>query len=357
MGTGHYSFLAIRGHQGDYDYFLTQCLLHLVPRIFIFDKAQVPDSLRLTRSFNASRIMGLVQYLKSQPSEYILPSLVASVDCEIIFEPLMDNLLEIGQLKVPLAARLLIHDGQHRQAAIKQVLTENPTLGNDTIPVMFIPDPNLSRSSRLYADISQSQIQRNLSQQVLHAYDSPVAALVRQMVEEIPLFQGLTELEKTTLSNRSLALFTLSAIYQATQALLNVGKYDVISPEQTEIAKRFWKELGQIIPQWQQAIRRQVTAAYLRQHYVHVHSVTLVAMSMAGHELVTAHPQDWPKRLHDLGKIDWSRENVEMWEGRAMLRGRMSKVHASIQLTAIAIKNVLGLHLTEKERALEQKWS
>jgi DNA sulfur modification protein DndB len=70
---------------------------------------------------------------------------------------------------------------------------------------------------------------------------------VSQFVDEIPLFQNLTELEKTTISNRSSALFTLSAIYQATQALLGVGSSDEVSFDKVAIAREFWQELGEII--------------------------------------------------------------------------------------------------------------
>lgn len=355
MGSDYYSFLAIRGHQGDHDYYLTQCPLRLVPRIFLFNEADAPAALRQVRSLNTTRVAELARYLTAQPSSYVLAPLVAAVDCEIAFEPLVNDLPEIGQLRVPLTARLVIHDGQHRRAAIQRALTENPALGNDTVPVMLLPDPHLSRSSRLYAVLNQARGRRNLSQRVLHDQDSPLATLVRQLVEDVPLFQGLTELEKTTISNRSTALFTLSAIYQATQALLGVGRLDPISPAQAEIARRFWRELGQIIPQWQQVIRREVTAAHLRQRYVHAHSVILLAIGMAGHELITAYPEDWPERLRVLGELDWSRENKTMWEGRAVIRGRMSKARDSVLLTAVVLKRALGLSLSERERALDQQ--
>ncbi|MBI4531779.1 MAG: hypothetical protein HY709_09660 [Candidatus Latescibacteria bacterium] len=51
---------------------------------------------------------------------------------------------------------------------------------------------------------------------------------------------------------------------------------DPVSPQQATIVRQFWQELGQIIPEWQRAIRREVTSAYLRQHYIHAHGVTLL---------------------------------------------------------------------------------
>jgi DNA sulfur modification protein DndB len=46
--------------------------------------------------------------------------------------------------------------------------------------------------------------------------------------------------------------------------------------------------------------------------------------------------------------LDWSRTNPA-WEGRAMLQGRMSKQHSSVQLTANDLKRILGMELFDKE--------
>ena len=56
------------------------------------------------------------------------------------------------------------------------------------------------------------------------------------MVESVPVFKGLVELEKTTISNRSTALFTLGAVFQATQALLAMQVRDPVAPTQAELA-------------------------------------------------------------------------------------------------------------------------
>jgi DNA sulfur modification protein DndB len=355
MSIENYSFLAIRGSQGSHTYYLTQYPLRLVPRLFLFDEVEVPAALRQIQSLAPARVAALARYLAEKPSNYVLPPLVVVVDSEVNFEPLRTDLPEVGQLRIPLTARLVIQDGQHRRAAIEQVLSENPTLGDDMVPVMMFSDPQLTRAARLYADLNQSQRQRTQSQRVLHDQDSPLAALVRQLVEDVPLFRGLTELEKTTISNRSTALFTLSAIYQATQALLSVGRRDPVSETQADLAQRYWKELGQTIPEWHQTIEGKVKAAELRRDYIHAHGVALLAIGRVGHTLIEAYPADWPERLSALKRIDWSRENTALWEGRAMVRGRMSKARDSVQLTANAIKQALGMELTEREQVLEQR--
>jgi DNA sulfur modification protein DndB len=353
MKVEYYSFLAIRGHQGQYEYYVTQCPLRLVPRLFLFDEPEVPSALRQIHSLNLNRVEELVHYLNTQPTDYVLAPLIASIDCETKFESLSKELPDVGQLQVPLSAKLVIHDGHHRRAAISRALAQTSVIIEDTIPIMLLPDPELSRSARLYSELNRPQKQYSKSQKILHDHDSSLAHLVRQLAEKVLLFKGLTEKEKTTISNRSTALFTLSIIHQATQALLGVNKHHTISNLQANLAQQFWEELGQIIPEWQAVIEGRLKSADLRQNYVHAHGVALLAIGQAGHSLVKSYPDDWPKRLKALGEIDWSRKNVSLWEGRAMIRGRMSKTRDSVKLTANVIKKAMGLTLTQEEQSLE----
>jgi DNA sulfur modification protein DndB len=280
--------------------------------------------------------------------------LLASVDCEVNFESLRNDLPDLGYLQIPITARLIINDGQHRRAALQQLLHKGMPIDDDTIPIMLIPDPHLERSTDLYVEFNRDRLQPTLSKRILHD-GGDLAILIRQLVDEVPVFQGRTELEKTTISNRSTALFTISAVYQATEALLGINKKVGLDPGQVAIAQRFWQDLGEIIPEWRRVINREVSAAYLRQHYVHSHTVTLLAIGKAGHDLLTAHPKDWGEHLRNLGQLDWSKENTDLWEGRAMAHGKMSKSRDSIRLTAIAIKRSLGLTLSEQEHAFEQR--
>lgn len=297
-----------------------------------------------------------VQYLSSHKDDYTLAPIVAVVDERVVFDVILPEMLDIGSVKIPMSARLIIVDGQHRRDAIKLMLGWKDNLGEDTIPVMLIPDQHFDRVADIYVDLHPDQMRITRSKRVLSDH-SDLAALVRQLVGKLPLFQGLTELEKTTISNRSTALFTLSAVYQATQALLGVGAKEPIRFEQADIVRQFWMILGDTIPEWRQVISGEMTAAMARRNYIHSHTVTLLAIGMAGHQLITDHPREWTERMKLLGAVDWSRNNKTLWEGRAMVRGKMNKSRDSISLTASALKRALGLELNERELALEHRLS
>ena len=113
-----------------------------------------------------------------------------------------------------------------------------------------------------------------------------------------------------------------------------------MTPDEERLAIEFWSELCKIIPEWKDRVVRSVASAELRRDYVHVHSVTLHAIGMAGADLIAAYPRDWKQRLQRLAQIDWSRSNTQLWEGRAMIGGQMSKARNNIIRTGNLGKSV-----------------
>ena len=353
MNNSYYTFPALRGRQGEHDYFILLCPLHLAPRIFLFDGVQAPASWPPRPSLDPGKVEKLANFIQTHAADYVLAPLVATVTTEVEFTPASDAFPEIGSVRIPLRATLFVQDGQHRRAGIEQLLVDAPALLDNTIAVMLFPDPALDRSPAIFAALNQQYVQRNASRRVAHDPVRPLASVARRLTETAPNFQGRVDYERTTISNRALAMFTMNAVFQATQALLDVGEQEEISDEQAELALQFWTLLGEVIPEWRQVIAGETSPAALRPTYVHAHSVTLLAIGRAGATLIAAYPHDWQARLAAWGALDWSRQNPA-WEGRAMLQGRMSKKHTSIQLTANLLKLTLGLPLTEKEKELEK---
>jgi len=353
-----YTFPALRGIQAGREYYVAMCPLKLLPKIFLFDEAPVPPELRAQRTLNRARIPEIAHYIVENRHSYAFSAITASIDGEVRFEPsdMGEGTSDVGWLIVPMSARFVINDGQHRRAAIEAALEEQPDLGDETIAVVFYLDEGLRRSQQLFADLNKHAVRPTKSLGILYDYRDPLAGLARYLAQNAKLFKGFTEFEKTAISNRSIKLFTLSAIYQATGALLGKRKNDPIEDGEKELALRFWNELVEVIPEWQLVISCQVSSAELRRDYVHAHAVSLHALGIAGHTLLQAHPDDWPQRLQLLRQIDWSRSNTQLWEGRAMIGGQMSKARQNVRLTANLLKTVLGLELTPEEQKLEEQF-
>ena len=78
------------------------------------------------------------------------------------------------------------------------------------------------------------------------------------------VFTDMTETVRSTISNRSLKLFTFSAIYHANEILLS-GKQKSPTTADSLSPLEFWTEVSKLIPDWQRAKAKEVSPAALRE--------------------------------------------------------------------------------------------
>ena len=169
------------------------------------------------------------------------------------------------------------------------------------------------------------------------------------------MFRELIETERSSISNRSVKLFTLSGVYNATKALLKDLEVQN-NEEKAALASNFWNEVAKHIADWQLAKDRKVSAADLRRDYIHSHTLALAALARTGNELLRLKTREWKAKLRKLRSLDWSRSNTDLWEGRAMTAGRLSKRIVNVTLTGNLIKEHLGLELNPGEAELEEEF-
>jgi DNA sulfur modification protein DndB len=131
-----------------------------------------------------------------------------------------DTERSVGRLRIPMNAKFVINDGQHRRAAIEAALRENPDLGDETIAVVFFLDVDLKRCQQMFADLNRYAVRPTTSLSILYDHADEDAQVTKALLQKVPVFTDLTETQRSTISNRSIKLFTLSGIYHATQSLL-----------------------------------------------------------------------------------------------------------------------------------------
>ena len=356
IGFSH-RFPAVRGMQAGRPSYIAMCPMRIVPKLFRFDEEDVPPELRAQRTLNTGRIPDISTYLVENQKDYTLSSLTASIDGPVGFEPLGPNgeMANIGTLSVSMDAQILINDGQHRRAAIEEAIKENPALAHDNISVLFFIDEGLKRSQQMFADLNKHAVRPSDSISTLYDHRDEVSELARYVQKNVVVFNRLTEMEKSSISNRSTKLFTLSGIRNASKTLLSVKKTEPITEEAKEKAIGFWEAVAANMPDWQSALSKEVLTSELREQYVHAHGVMLQAMGSAGVDLIHRPLSSQQRFLKKLKNIDWSRSNAE-WEGRAMVQGRISKARVNVLLTTNYIKNKLGLPLNPDQAEAERNF-
>ncbi len=349
-----FSFPAVRGTQAGRPFYIATCPLRTIPKIFVFDEEEVPPELRAQRTLNKSRIPAMVKYLVENPNDYVFSALTVSVDSSVSFEDSgLDNTPNLGTLKVPLDAQILINDGQHRRKAIELALKENPDLGSDNIPVLFFVDEGQTRSQQMFVDLNKYAVKPSTSLADCYDKRDHSSEVARQLSSNILPFKGFTEMEKSNISLRSGKLFTLSGIKQATRSLMGKGPRDSYTKEELALANEFWSTVYKFTPEWNMVCNKELSPYQFRQDYIHAHGIGLHALGVMGHTLLTEQPEQWRKTLSKLEKVDWRKSNTTFSNRCINQQGRLSKATINIQLVANALKTELGLALSPEERALE----
>jgi DNA sulfur modification protein DndB len=352
----YYEFEALRGRQAAREYYVAMAPLKLLPKLFLLDDEELKPEFRAQRKLNRARVPEITQYITEHPREYVFSSLTLSIDGRPEFVPSNNTKAAAGNaglLRIPMDARLVVNDGQHRRAAIEEALKVRPELANETISIVFFVDAGLRRSQQMFADLNRHAIRPTRSLGILYDHRDPLSQLACRLASDVPPFRDLTETDKSTISNRSRKLFTLSSIYFSTRQLLRKTAGSPVSEDESAFALEFWREVAKHMRDWQNASRGTVSSAELRRDFIHAHGVALQAIALAGSDLVEAHPRDWKPKLTGLRRVDWSRNNTSTWEGRATIGGRVSKATNNVLLTANVVKAHLGLPLRDGERAVE----
>jgi DNA sulfur modification protein DndB len=348
-----YSFPAIRAIQAGKPFYIATCPLRIIPKIFMYNEEEVPAELRAQRTLNKSRIPEMTRYLLDSPKGYVFSALTASVASEVEFIE-ADSMNNLGTLRVPMDAQLLINDGQHRRAAIEEAIKENPELGQDNIAVLFFVDEGLKRSQQMFADLNKYAVRPSSSLGTLYDHRDQASELARYLSMNAKPFVGFTEFERSTISVRSSKLFTLSGIKQATRALFGKGPKDGFNEEEQKKAVDFWNTLNNHMVEWQQVQAKTLSAAEFRQEYITAHGIGLQALAIVGKEISCLKKNKQHEKFEALKGISWLKSNPN-WSNRAMQHGRLSKANSNIFLTAIEIKRQITMPISEEDLKKEEE--
>ncbi|MEI8209992.1 MAG: DNA sulfur modification protein DndB [Methylococcales bacterium] len=345
------SFPAIRGTQSGNEYYIVMCPLKRLKKIFVFDESTLCAEDRAQRLLNPSRIPQISKYIHQNRFDYTFSSLTACIDGQCYFEPISPDGhgSKIGNLVVDDDAELYITDGQHRSAAINKALEEDPSLGEETISVVFFVNKGLKQRQKIFRDLNLYPVKASKSTAVLYG-DSPDELLTNTVATKSEFFKGVINFSENSLSARSSKLFMHSSLHAANMELVKE-----ITSENVDIkahqAITYWDSLAKNLPLWQQAKSHQIKPAD-KVNYVLFTAIVLKSFAMLGNELLAKH-ENWRTIVKKLQTVDWDRSNKQMWEGRCYNNGRMDHSNSAALLTVNALKHHLGLPLTTAQQKLE----
>ena len=351
-----YVLPVIRGIQAGREYYVSMCPVRYLPKLFPWEREELPPESRSYRPVHKTRVPQIAQYILSNSENYTFSAITASIDGDITFEPIghQGDERKIGRLRVPMDAELTIQDGQQRRAAFEIALQQNPDLGYETIAVIFFLDIGLERSQQICRDLNCYAVRPDSSLNILYNHQDDKALLVKAVVQKVPVLRELTEMERSSLSTRSSKLFTLNSLYHATLALLeyplkaenSVFAQKSDAPELLKLwqslAVNYWQTVGKQIPDWQLVREKQLSAREIRRDYLHSHTVGLMALGAVGARLIGRYPECWADYLPKLQQLDWSRFNPD-WQGKVIFGDRISQSTRSVAWLTGYLEDYLDL--------------
>lgn len=337
MNSARFSFPAVKGIQATMEYYVTMVPLDCIPKLFTFSDENMPPEIRSQRTLNKSRIPEMSNYILQNPNSYVFSALTASIDGELLFEPSgTDN--NLGMLSISMSSKLLINDGQHRRAAIEAALKKNPDLKYEHISMVLYHDIGLKRSQQMFSDLNRFAIRPTQSLNILYDNRDDLSLIVKDVIEEISEFSDLIDKEHTSIPNRSVALFTLSALYRGTSSLLD--GLDMTYEEQKAFAVKYWSVIYSNMPEWQDVYNKKIKSALVRKESLSPLSITIKALGEIGNKLYKTSPDSWATVLSNLKEINWQKNNPT-WNNGIIVNGSVQLSHATQQLMIDEIKKII----------------
>ena len=340
---------AARGRMGATEYYTATLPFGAVTKLFTFDPDKMmeltPEE-RSQRELKRKRVPEIASYILDH-EDYIFSAITVSVDSPVFFTPAAEG-ANVGTLVLPLEAKYVINDGQHRVAGIEEALKQDPELANDTISVVVLPDGGLERSQQIFSDLNRTVHKTSKSLDILFDHRLPINGITIDCLQEVPLFKDRVDKERVSLSVRSTKFATLSGLQQANVQLLGNLPEQLPQAEVDEmrtLAVDYWTRLTDLVAPWKAILEGDTKAPEARQMYVSSYALSLWALGFAGAAARAAHNGSagrWTDALDGLRDIDWKKTNPN-WQGICMAGNEVVTRAPTRRATANYIKWKLGL--------------
>ena len=348
-----YRFPVVRGIQAHREYYIAMVPLKLISRLFPSDEEYVLPEFRAQRKLNESRIPVIKRYILENRDNYVFSALAASIDGKFNFKADAEN-DEVGILEISMDAKFLINDGQHRKAAILEALTEDPTLQNETISIVFFADQDLTRAQQIFTDLNKNAVRTSNSLSELYDSRDILAVITRKVIDQNEFLNSYTDKEKDNLGKYSSNLFTFHKFYTASRSIFSHKKPQKrTAAEAEQFLKNFWDEVVKNMVQWDELYKHEIFKVEVRENYISTQGIVIQAFGYVGNYFYGHHSKKMSVMLAKLRTINWKRSDPQ-WLHRAIREdGRILTNKKAVVVISNIIKMKIGVPLSNDEKAVE----
>lgn len=341
-------FPATKGRQAGRDFFTATIPYKYITRLFSFNGEEVPADLRAQRKLNDARAIAIGEYITQNLDTYVLPAITASCDQSMTFEQISE-IHPVGILHIPMDAKLLINDGQHRRKGIEFALRENPALAEESVSVTIYYDRGLSAAQQVFSDINSNASKPSGSINALYDLRNPFSRWVMGILDQRPLIKARIDMEAASPAKSSSNLWSLVAFHTFISTMTganakNIGK----QPNLQAVTARVLAFLDglETIPLWKGMLSGEMSAESMREQYVISHAVFLHALGLLGSHIADA------SQLAGLAQVDPNKSSKQ-WQDRCVVQGKMRKTTDGVKSTACVLMDLCGIELPEDMKTLD----
>lgn len=327
---------AISGMQSDKQYYTAMCPVEFLVSLFKFEDPSLPPTMKTQRVLNKSRIPEMRDYVLS--GNYTFSALTASIDGKYEFSP-TEKSSQSGVLIIDASAKVIINDGQHRREALVKALELKPELRNEHVVIVFYKAEGVKQAQQIFTDLNKHAIRPTKSLSILFDTRENFSMMVRDVIANVKGFEGRIELEKTTISNRSKNIYTLSGVYSSIEEFTR--NLEISETKLQTIVIVFYSTAYENISEWRKVIAEEISAGDYRQSYVTAHAVFIKALGKVGRVLYKKYGDDAVKKLKDLHGINLRKDNVDL-QGIIVHGNRVNGAAVSVEPLANFILKKMG---------------
>lgn len=337
------------------------------------------------RPIEKSHVREIIDYLSAE-EKYIFGNIMLSASESLPIFAVQPPGIEVAEsfphpcyVVLSDAVELHVTDGQHRIRALEDIINSGSELakrvGNDSIPVQIIEEPDIRKIHQDFYDCAQTL---QLQPALLVNYDSRelINWITREVCEHTKVFVGRIE-NKSSVSQNSLMLFNINQVKNGLLQLL-AGDWQLFadaleqrSRERLSAGKDGWRtsilaffeEFTAHNEQWRQVRDNpletggNVPVPDFREHYLHFTGCGMLVLCGVGHHILMSGAVGGPlseeqkEQIQKLATINWSRQNNPLWLGNVVnAEGRISAGKPLVTRAVAKVKQKLQLPLTNKEQ-------
>lgn len=243
--------------------------------------------------------------------------------------PTKIKVIELGRgmciVVIPRGVKLDITDGQHRKTAIHELIesADGELIGDDDFPITLVLEGDFHQCQTDFRDMAQT---RQLDKSLLLSFGEFEGriGITKNLVEQVPMFQGKTEKIKASPATKNKLIYTTNYIARAVSCAFSenpddkLQKYDVIKASQALI--NCLNQLFAECEQTNQIFSTKVEALTVEQIDSFKQECLLgvsVGLEIMGRLLYcTYEPENYsfnPEKVSQIAQLDWSRES-HLWK-------------------------------------------